>query len=389
MKKMLLFVLKTGLFIFFIYNLGVIDYVSNMEKTPSPPIKNDLIAEEEISWLNEKYENALKLGALYSPELYFANLTEIQIKLNKNQFDRRTLPLANGTISNLAYLFHKNFQEIRSKNRFNSKEVLDYMQRIGDSSLQYEEILQPGITEKRKLNAEKTKNLNYWFELFTTFLLWILKQYLKNLIPSFILLWIWWYQEKETVSIKNPLSFIFCLIIYPIVIIKTWKDKLNNQARYLLMTVEYRSRQLDLFSLFSENEIKEIRNIARSNISLGDYRNLLEKSGLTVKHSFAVAMSATVLIIILGGNNSYSQNFDSNINDLVKIEQMENSPPGVYIVSCCLDFEAIKLFLKQDLNYYATLTNRIIKFFDRNEKCLKGFERGLMHIPKMVINNNC
>lgn len=105
MKKMLLFVLKTGLFIFFIYNLGVIDYVSNMEKTPSPPIKNDLIAEEEISWLNEKYENALKLGALYSPELYFADLTEIQIKLNKNQFDHRTLPLANGTISNLAYLY--------------------------------------------------------------------------------------------------------------------------------------------------------------------------------------------------------------------------------------------------------------------------------------------
>jgi len=388
MKKMLLFVLKTGLFIFFIYNLGIINYISNMEKMSSPPIKNDLIAEEEISWLNEKYENALKLGALYTPELYFSDLAEIQIKLDKNDFDRRALPLANGTISNLAYLFHKNFQEIRSKSKLNSKEVLDYMQRIGDSSLKCEEILNPGVTEKRKLNAEKIGSFVYWFNLFTTFLLWILKQYLKNFIPALILLWIWWYQEKKTLIIKNPLSFMFCLIIYPFVIIKNWIDKLNNQARYLLMTVEYRSRQLDLFSLFSENEIKEIRRLAQSDISLGDYRKLLEKSGLTVKHSFITAMTITILIIVLGGNNSYSENIDRD-NNLVKIEQMENSPPGVCVVGYCLDFEIMKFFLKQDLNYYTKLTNRIINFFDRNEKCLKGFERDLIHIPEMIINNNC
>lgn len=384
MKKALLFLLKTGLFVFFIYNLGIISFIANMENPPSAPLKENF-KEEDLDWLNGKYENALKLGAQYSPELYFSDLAEIELRKKNNDFDHRALPTVTNTVTNLAYLFHKNLDNLRFKNRNNKDEVISYMNRISLASDSYKEIINPGAREEQKQGALKMKTLNYWLNLLTTFLLWILNQYLKNFLPALLLLWIWWYQEKETWKIKNPLSFLFCLIIYPVIIIRTWKEKINERTRYLIMTINYRQRQLNLFSLFSENEISEIKKFAKSNISLKKYRQKLSDNGLIVRHSFAPALLISLVFLVLSEQNSLAQNISSTFSDENKIEQRENAPPNLSLENC-IEFEKFDLIYNQGL-YSALLISKTSKFADEPEKCLDGFNEGVKHVPILIFNN--
>ncbi len=386
MKKMLLFIFKTGLFIFFIYNLGIVNYVTNIEKHPPAPHK-DNFKEQDLAWLNEKYENALKLGAKYSPELYFADISEIRLKQKRNEFDYRALASANNTISNLATIFHQNFNDFKFKS--NNDEIAKYLEKIKLASKKHDEILNPGISKRREKIASEMRTANYWINLGKSFLLWILDQYLKNLLPAFLLLWLWWYQDKKTIKIKNPLSFIFCLIIYPVIIIRTWKEKLNQQAKYLLMTVDYRQRQHNLFALFSENEIQEIKRFANSNINLETYRQHLSDNGLVVKHKFFPALVMTLIFIVVSEQKIGAQNNSSittSLDELNKIELLDKSPPNFSSsLEDCLDFKTIKSII--DERKSCILLSKKYGFIVKSQKCLKGYEKDIIHIPKLVVNN--
>lgn len=382
MKKILLLILKIGLFVFFIYNLGILSYLADTKKHPPAPQTENW--KEDLDWLDKKYENALKLGEQYSPELYFSDITEIQLKRNKNEFNQQSLNAVNFTLSNLASIFNQNLINIRSKS--NNEDIGNYMKRIEIASEKSDEILSPGITEKRKKTALEIRTTDYWFNLLKKLFLWILSQYFKNILPAFLLLCIWWYQEKGTWKIKNPLSFVFCLIFYPIVIIKTWGKKINMQTRYFIMTIEYRRRQYNLFSLFSEDEIKEIKKFAKTNISLKNYRENLSQNNFVIKHNFISALAITLIFIVIGEQKSYTQNIVlSNIIDINKIEQLENAPPPT-LVKPFLEFETLKSILSDKITNPLSLS-RLIKLIYKKEKCLAGFRRSFEHIPKLVINN--
>jgi len=381
MKKALLFLIKIGLFVFFIYNLGVINYITNLEKHPPAPLKENF-RESDMAWLNEKYEKALELEELYSPELYFKDIAEIQLRLNNNEIDRRAVPCAHGTISNLAYLFHQNFDQIRFRSKLSKKEKQEYVNRISEASLKYEEIFTPGITERRSETNKKISDFNYWICLVIKLIKWLFNQYFKNLLPAFILLWIWWIEKQKTIKIKNPLSFLLCLLLYPVVITKTWYEKLRNEARYLIMTVNYRQRQVNLFSIFSENEIKEIKKFANSNISLRRYQEILSNEGLPIRHSLILSLSISLLFIIL---NCKELNANSNIllNDTETFELCVNSPPLIldYVF---LNFDDIFL----EIINFAKLqfSNKTKKYFQIKEKCLSGFSKIIDHVPIIIVN---
>lgn len=380
MKKTLLFVLKTGLIVFFIYNLGIVNYILDTEKHPPTPYNENF--REELDWLNGKYESALKLGAQYSPELYFSDITEIQLKQNNNEFDRRSQLVVSSTLSGLANIFHQNFSNLRFKSKASQADLSLYLKRVDDSSDKYEEALNPGITQRRQEFNLQSKTLNYWLNSFSTILLWLLNQYLKNLLPAFLLLWIWWYQEKKTLKIINPLSFIFCLIIYPVIIIGTWKQKINQQARYLIMTVDYRQRQRNLFALFSENEIQELKRFARSNISIQKCRQNLNADNQIVRHSFFSALVVTVILIVFSEQKSFAESIASHIRDVNKTEQLENAPPQT-LTANYTNFVVERLALDEKANLSFFLSE-IIRFYFKKGKCLQGFTQDIKHVPKLV-----
>jgi hypothetical protein len=152
------------------------------------------------------------------------------------------------------------------------------------------------------------------------------------------------------------------------------------------MTIEYRRRQYNLFSLFSEDEIKEIKKFAKTNISLKNYRENLSQNNFVIKHNFISALTITLIFIVIGEQKSYTQNIVlSNIIDINKIEQLENAPPPT-LVKPFLEFETLKSILSDKITNPLSLS-RLIKLIYKKEKCLAGFRRSFEHIPKLVINN--
>ena len=383
MKKALLFVLKTGLFIFFVYNTGIFSYLSNMEKTPPPPRKTDR-GRADIDWLNEKYERALQLGAQYGPEQYFADLAEIHLKQNQNDFDYNVSISLQGFISNLNTRFSDNFYRIRMVSH--DYEVNAYLSRIRNSQAKYDELVNPGSTAKQAAQRERVNAKGYWLNIFFTFLAWIFKQYLKNFLSAFILLWIWWYQEQEVVKINNPLSFLVCLLLYPIVIIRTWAMRLNENTKYLVMTIEYRRRSKNLFALFSDNELTELKSAVKTKISLTDFRLSLEQRGLTINHALLPALVVSLLLISLPNKSISRQNTGSDSN-CKQIKLLQNAPPSTSVnFSADYDFANFDLIIvKADTSPF--IIEKMINYLvDYTEKCLNGHRKQLKPIP-IFINN--
>ena len=380
MKKTLLFLLKTGLFVFFIYNLGILSYLSNMEKATPPPFKTDH-GKADIDWLNKKYECALKLGAQYGPEQYFADLAEIELKKNENDFDYRVSTNLQGFISNLGTLFYDNLYLVRMT--YPENERNDYLNRIKKAQDKYEKIVDPGATARRKAQKEKINAKGYWPNVFLTFSSWLLKQYLKNGLIAFILLWTWWYKERKTIKITNPLSFLVCLIFYPIIIVRAWLIRLNTETRYLIMTIEYRRRNQNLFALFSKNEIDELKKVARGRISLSDYRLSLKERGLSLNHAWTPALIISIVFILISLPEKSLANLGEK-TPLKIVQPSQNAPPNDSITTSGNFFEFVSIINE-------TYTNKI--FFKKIilkhhyiKKILTGYKQRLKPIPIFIIN---
>lgn len=379
MKKAILITIKIGLLVFFIYNLGI---KLNKENNNYRIIKKNF--REDINWLNEKYNCAHKLGAQYSPELYFNDIAEIQLKKKANDFDYRADIFITSTQTKLVSLFHDNV--LNNRKKMEGSEYDSFISRITSSQEKYDDLVNPGSREKNAKEFLKMHEASYWLDIAYNFLTWLFKQYIKNFILALILLWLWWYEEKGSLNIRNPLSFLFCLLIYPIVIIRVLSEKIRNNGRYLVMSVEYRRHQRDLFSLFSENEVAELKRLAKSKINLTEYREQLKIQNLTLRHSLIPALVVSIIFITLPQSQLMANN-DESRNENLCFKVSKEAPPNIgayqYFQSihfdklaCLGDKVEIPLFIE-------TLVGKI-KVFD--EKCLDGHRRRLKAIPVLVNN---
>ncbi|MFA6355370.1 MAG: hypothetical protein WCW65_03020, partial [Candidatus Paceibacterota bacterium] len=371
--------IKIGLLLFFICNLDI-NINLNKENNNYRIIKENF--QEDINWLNEKYNCAHKLGVQYSPELYFNDIAEIQLKKKANDFDYRADIFIANTQTKLVSLFHDNV--LNNRKKMEGSEYDSFIARLASSQKKYEDLVNPGDREKRGKEILKMHEASYWLDIALNFLTWLFKQYFKNFFLALILLWLWWYQEKGSLKIRNPLSFLFCLLIYPIVIIRTWYEKINDHGHYLVMTVEYRRRQRDLFALFSENEIAELKERAKSEMNLVKFRKDLELQGLTVKHSFISALVVSIIFLSLPQSQLRADNEISKIS----FNFSEKALPDIsgtcqYFQLMNLDHPAYLGSVVEIPPFVEELIGRIVIF---SEKCLEGHKRRLKKFPVMVNN---
>lgn len=324
MKKAVMIALKAVLVLIFLQNIGFFSFISNMPKDKQAPIKADY-GKEDNQFLNEKIAEADKLGENYGPEQYFADLTEIRLKTKNNDFDRYAVINVTFTTTSLLTKFHANNLNHR---RSDSQADYDkYMKRLGTAQQKCLSIIEP---ERIKRNEEfkiKTASPDYWPNLFISILSWLLSFYLRNLPLALVLLWMWWYEDKNKFSINNPLSFIICLIFYPIVIIRTWTLKTREVARIFTMSVDLKRRQADIFSLISNDELADIKRFAKSNLKISDYRNYLNNQGLSYRHSLVPAIMVTLAVLIT--TQSIGTEIKHQPEDLTQCQVCIKAPPDI------------------------------------------------------------
>jgi len=316
MKK-LVPIIKVILAILFLYNIGLFSLLKTIDKIdPStmPPFKEDG-GRGDIEYLNEKIRKADALGPNYGPELYFSDLADIKLKQKNNDFDRRTILMVNSSIQSLLSDFNTN---VMSHHRKNSPKDYDaFMARLSlarDKSLS---ITDPNRAQESAEFDAKYGNLTYWLNLLLSILTWLGNFYLKNLPLALTLLWLWWYEDKKRLSINNPISFLICLILYPVVIIRVWRSSLRNGARIFAMNIEFKRRQADLFTMISDDELADIKRFAKSDFKLSDYRKYLENRDLVIRRSLIPVgiVALTLLFTPKVYSAVASDNFHSHLTE--------------------------------------------------------------------------
>lgn len=357
MKRATLIIIKLLLVLFFLHNIGLFSFIANFEPSEAPSFKDDNGRREDLRYMNEKTERARSLGSNYGPEEYFADITEIELKEKRKDFDYQVLAFVNSSRSELHNLFHSNLMYKRSHSSQVDYDL--YMERLSRAQDLYNETVDPGYKERRAEIQAKINSAGYWSNLFLSFLKFLGKFYLKNFGLAFLLLWFWWYQDKQKLKIDNPFSFIICLVFYPIVIIRVLLKAVQQESRFFAMNIELRRREKNLFSLFSENEILEIRRLAQSNMKLSDYRRYLDDKGLVYKHALLPAMAVTCFFIFLP-LNSQENNFDSDCLNTDFMEEVcvsVNSPPDLVQINFSLDDD------RDDLLSFGIILEEFFVFF--------------------------
>lgn len=296
MKKTVIVTIKLLLIIIFLQNINFFSFISNINTGYKPVLKADH-GREDIKYLNGKIDLAESLGKNYSPEQYFSDISEIRLKEKNNEFDYRAVPFVNSSMSSMMTVLQGIINDHRHHD--SEAEFQVFMQKFTAAQKKCSELIDPGQEKDAQEFAAKTSKPIFWFNLLISILAGFGNFYLKNLPLALVLLWLWWYEEKEKLGINNPLSFLICLLLYPVVIIRVWKRSLNYGARMFAMNIEFKRRQTDIFAMISDNELEDIKRFARSDFKLRDYQRYLENRSLIIRHSLMpVGIVALTLLFI-------------------------------------------------------------------------------------------
>ncbi|MFA5163491.1 MAG: hypothetical protein WC441_03095 [Patescibacteria group bacterium] len=329
MKKILPLLIKIVLAGLFLYNLHFFYFVTQSfhqagQKAP-PPCKADG-GREDIRFLNEKIQKAKALGSNYLAEEYFSDLTAIRLKEKNNDFDRSAVLAVNNTLTELMGTFTRNLSNLRGHS--SDQAYRDALFELEDARSRSQETLEPGSSRReQELQAQMDKP-GYWHAKLVSLLSWLSNFYLKNFFLALSLLWLWWYQEKNSLRIKNPFSFLICLLLYPLTIGRVWYKLSRDNFRALALQVEFRRRQTDIFALISEDELADIRRFANSRLKLRDYRHYLDQRGLYRHQSLMPALAVTLLFLIVTPITKAQTKVDANLDGHIQTEIKINAPPG-------------------------------------------------------------
>lgn len=329
MKKFLPLLIKVILAGLFLYNIQLFHFVAKSfqeaEQKAPPPCKTDG-GQEDLRYLNEKLQKARALGDNYLAEEYFSDLTAIKLKEKKNDFDRSTILLVNNTINELLGTFSRNLKNLRSHS--SSQAYQDALSKLEIARNRSQEILEPGANERDRELQVKINQPGYWQGNMLRAFSWLSHFYLQNFLLALSLLWLWWYQEKSSLRIRNPLSFLICLILYPLTIGRVWYKLSRENFRALALKIEFRRRQTDLFALISEDELADIGRFARSHLKLSDYSRYLDQRGLYQRQALLPALAVTLLFLMVSPAIKSQTKANGNGGNQVRLEIKIKAPPG-------------------------------------------------------------
>ncbi|MDD3285326.1 MAG: hypothetical protein PHG95_01690 [Patescibacteria group bacterium] len=285
---------KTLLAVIFLYNIGLFSLFSRIDSGPQPPVKPDF-GKADRQYLHEKLQRAQSLGEQnYTPEVYFADLSDIRLREKRNEFDRFAVIEASQTINQLLSIFDRSIKFHRAHDSEKDYEIL--MGRISLERDKHERLVDPDSYYRRLALEKKMAVPGYWSGVLFKFLAWLCRAYLKNILLALVLIVIWWRQEKDSWKISNPFSFFICVVFYPVVIGRVWSRELRYSARRLAFEVEFRRRQHNLFALIADDELAYVRKFANSSLRFSDYRLRLDSGGLAIRHSLLPVILVTLVL---------------------------------------------------------------------------------------------
>jgi len=313
MKRALVVSFKILLPLLFLYNIGFFSLnFSALLKDPTQSVpfdqKNNAAL---INFVNEKIRASEQKDKKYGPYDYFRDLHEIK------KFEKAHP----GTMG-----YHNMINSLMSLHSNNLNRRYFTGEDVSRARDYYEELENPGITLKNKIETEHFKK-TWWPNLSA----WLLKSYLKNLPLAFFLFLFWWYQEKKHLKVLNPLSFIVSLIFYPITVALIIKEALTEEGRYYFAEAELRRTKDKMFTMLSADEVADLRRFAKSRgLTLNDWRNYLGNQGFKPQGILISSLVVTILFMAIpkfSFSQSKLEKAETNILTTILTAQV-NAPSG-------------------------------------------------------------
>ncbi len=283
------------LLVCFLANLGLVEAVldsilQSPTKTKGLPIEQEMENERTlVNFIREKTKLAREKDAqgAYSPYDYFGDLQKISDMKKELGGNRTTIyPYINEMCSLSEKSFKKGFTE----------------QDLIIAREKYENHVDPG----RVSREESIKHLSEigWSGVLSWFF-WV---YVKSFILAAVLFLIWIngereedYEEREErfFSIRNPAGFVLALVLYPVVILSVMWKWIKYTGKGVYIEAELRRTKKRLFALLSEDEISRIRRFVKSGLPVSAWREQLIGQGLVFRHSLALALLVTIIVVII------------------------------------------------------------------------------------------
>lgn len=399
MKTIAIWVLRHLLIpVGFIWSTGIIGGIMNINtsKNTNPYSSFDSV---ELSTLEITPDNFMSYKdsiiaqrkkeisetGVYEPYFYFRDLKQFEMFKFKYFDSLNQIPEKRFLITNLSY---NDIVNLRDEN-WRNNEMIARSYEVNLSKMK----TPMGIDDARAywfpkdIAREKEVRVNFsWQEFFQAIWSWILSFYLRGMFISSILFLLWrikfkedienttWrYEGVNTMQKFAPLSFIYSLFVWPIILVRD----IRNRGKEVLAKAEVLSRRSDMLNLFSKEE-KVLIELGRK-MSVKEFRYFLSERGLVRRHSFLLAL-VFVPLIFIKSYGSPSTNI-SKEKILVKTEIVYQSQSFDQDVGWQIHID--KECLMEILELSLIDIGMLINFFVQRFETLKGFKRSIDGVPRL------
>lgn len=270
----------------FLANLGFLEAIldSSLQsptKTKGLPIEQEMENEKTlVNFIREKTRLAREKDAesAYSPYDYFGDLQEISDMKKELGISITTDPAS---------------QEMFSLARKSIKKGLFTDYDISVASEGYKDHVDP-MRESREEFHEAIRKAGW-----SGVLCFLLLIYLKNLDLAFVLFLMWIKEDREIFSLRNPFGFVLALIMYPVVMTCVFWQWMKHAEQRIHLEAELRRTKKKLFTVLSDDEVARIRRLVKSGLPASAWRRQLAGQGLVFRHSLALALLVTIIMVII------------------------------------------------------------------------------------------
>jgi hypothetical protein len=271
-------------------------YKKEMEKPLSLTVKESIAARQELmAFVKPKIDAAktkVATGKRYEAVEYYTDLSEVYLLSN-------TLGYYSHDVTK--ELFEISFNQ---KIRYSQTEIdngrLIYARLTNNKPMLYQ------LEGPQKTTGETLIEFKKFFE--EIFSLWprLARHYAVNMPLAIILFFLWFLGDPDDrkwlgfkFSWPKPWKFALAVIFYPIVIAVVWGRKLKEDTWNSIGQARIRQTKENIFGILSDEELEKIKKLTKGTVSLANFRLELATEGLTPRHSFILALSVTIFLMII------------------------------------------------------------------------------------------
>jgi hypothetical protein len=247
-------------------------------------------------------------GVNPSPEEYFQDLSKIQAYAKALGAERAWF--------NQDVLFLQNQINLQlSQRRFSANDISSAASRYHNrlSELEY-----------KKFETEKIDITISWFSV----LRWLARCHLINLPLGFLLLLTWFYQDKKTLLIRNPFSFVLVALAYPVIIGIAWYKSMRSMALDLYGGALARQFKTQAFKLLTTDELTIIEQFVSGQINRVHLEIKLSR-GQAVRRSLTLALLITLLLTLAPQQLVAAKDISNQIKAKFQTEVSNKAAPEI------------------------------------------------------------